>query len=203
MSRESPLHAPQPCQSGQFAHIEKYMIMMYRRSSELLSGSTDRSVSSSHPTLRGLGCEERLASSVSAVRQRRRLVTHMKNLGQPTFATRLPLTPRAGWSRWPRRGQLSASELAAPQPWARCSSPSGPSPAGCSYIIGVGKSRLKPTFYERHRATFRSQPIWTIPMEQAGPYGPSASVSLLRTPETDFHVWVKPTFSGKGHILQL
>jgi hypothetical protein len=53
--------------------------MMNRASSETLFAPTDRSASSSFPTLRGLGCEARVSSSVSGVRQRWQPAAHMKN----------------------------------------------------------------------------------------------------------------------------
>jgi hypothetical protein len=92
------------------------MTMMNRRSSETMPASSDRSVSSSYPKGRRVGCEAHVPSSVS--RSSTAGAQGATGDAHATYAVRLQLKPHAEWSAWPRRGQLPALEVSAPQPQA-------------------------------------------------------------------------------------
>jgi hypothetical protein len=62
------------------------MITMNRQSSETMPASTDRRVSSSYPTLRGMGCEAHVSQWKFENWRKPQPATHMKHWRQPTPA---------------------------------------------------------------------------------------------------------------------
>jgi hypothetical protein len=172
------------------------MIMMMRESSETLPAPHDGSVSSTFPTLRGLGCEARVSTSVSDVRN--------GGDGRLTWKTGRKRRPRGsghGRARWV--GTLDHAVGSCP-PWRRPPRSNGRIedwPWQPTAEDGIYHQTHQSSKTDDLRATKRGLPLISA-RDRLGqllclrmdPPAPTDRKNQRGTSKSIFMFWLKPTF---------